>query len=96
MAIESSIERSVCKWAKDNGCLVIKQTSPNNRGVPDRLFLRDGKCLFIEFKRPGGKVSALQDKWIKELLAENIPAADRKSTRLNSSHVSESRMPSSA
>ena len=37
-------------------------------------------------------------KAIKKLKAEgvNVTATDRKSTRLNSSHMSESRMPSSA
>ena len=33
---------------------------------------------------------------IKPLIAEGMPETDRKSTRLNSSHVSEFRMPSSA
>ena len=34
--------------------------------------------------------------WVDGELVNNLDMADRKSTRLNSSHVSESRMPSSA
>ena len=33
---------------------------------------------------------------VRQMDAEKLKALDRKSTRLNSSHVSESRMPSSA
>ena len=36
------------------------------------------------------------DKLLRTVLDGGIPAADRKSTRLNSSHSGESRMPSSA
>ena len=40
--------------------------------------------------------AALLNKWSRTGLLEGIDNEDRKSTRLNSSHVSESRMPSSA
>ena len=38
----------------------------------------------------------LEDHEVVELFQDLIETKDRKSTRLNSSHVSESRMPSSA
>ena len=50
---ESYIEKRVCKYAKDKGWLVYKFQSPAQRGVPDRIFLKQGKILFIEFKAPG-------------------------------------------
>ena len=37
-----------------------------------------------------------ENREAKKAAAETLPGGDRKSTRLNSSHVSESRMPSSA
>ena len=40
--------------------------------------------------------STIDDSLIETKAAVNIAKADRKSTRLNSSHMSESRMPSSA
>ena len=57
---ESQIENKVCKFAKDNGFLVYKFVSPNNRGVPDRIFIFDKNIFFIEFKRSGNKLSKLQ------------------------------------
>ena len=46
--------------------------------------------LTVEFGVHEGVVRAVDD------VSFSIPPGDRKSTRLNSSHVSESRMPSSA
>jgi hypothetical protein len=61
---ESTIERAVCAYAKAWGCLVMKLAGPNQKGQPDRMFLRDGKVLFIEFKSPGKQPTALQLKWL--------------------------------
>jgi hypothetical protein len=41
--------------------LTFKFTSPNNKGVPDRLFIRDGQIFFIEFKAPGKMPTMLQN-----------------------------------
>ena len=58
---ESQIERAVCNHASSIGMLAYKFTSPGRRGVPDRLFITDnGRCFFIEFKTPTGKLSPLQ------------------------------------
>ena len=58
---ESQIERAVCNYASSVGMLAYKFTSPGRRGVPDRLFITDnGRCFFIEFKTPTGKLSPLQ------------------------------------
>lgn len=50
---ESAIEEKVCRWATRNGWLVRKFKS-SKRGVPDRVFIRNGIVVFIEFKRKGG------------------------------------------
>jgi len=58
---ESSIEQSVCRYAKQRGFLVYKFTSPAQRGVPDRLFVnKNGVTGFIEFKAPGNRPTELQ------------------------------------
>lgn len=57
---ESLIERKCCAWAKANGWLAFKFTSPNNRAVPDRLFIKDGRVVFVEFKAPGKQPTKLQ------------------------------------
>lgn len=64
---ERSIEAACCKYARDNGCIVLKLTPPP-RGVPDRVvLLPGGKEAFIEFKRPGGKLRPAQARFIAEL-----------------------------
>lgn len=60
--LESSIERDACDYAKKQGWMVFKFVSPGRRGVPDRLFIRDGRHLFIEFKRPDGEARQQQRK----------------------------------
>ena len=72
MPTESCIEQKVCQYAKSKGWLVYKFTSPNNRGVPDRLLLKDGKTVFIEFKAPGKKPSRLQDFVINQIRKQNF------------------------
>ena len=71
---ESTIERSVCKYAKSNGCIVMKLSGPNQKGQPDRMFLRNGKVLFIEFKAPGKLPTKLQEKWIADLRWQGFQA----------------------
>ena len=57
---ESKVERDVTAYAKRQGWLAIKIVSPNFAGLPDRLYIRDGEYVFVEFKRPGGKLRKLQ------------------------------------
>ena len=59
---ESEIEKKVSNYAKTQGWLSYKFVSPSNRGVPDRIYLKAGKCIFIEFKAPKKKPTKLQDK----------------------------------
>lgn len=71
---ESSIEKAVCEYAKDCGWLVYKFVSPNNRGVPDRMFIKDGRMFFIEFKATGkrSKVTQLQTFKMTELMVHEF------------------------
>lgn len=57
---ESKIESVVCKYASDHGWLVFKFSAPNHRGVPDRLMIKDGVTVYVEFKAPGKKPTGLQ------------------------------------
>jgi len=71
---ESAVESKVCKWARSRGIIVIKLAGPANRGQPDRMFLGDGKLVFIEFKAPGKKPTPLQFHWLKKLNAAGFAA----------------------
>ncbi|AAQ63368.2 endonuclease [Burkholderia phage BcepNazgul] len=48
---ETRIEDQTNDWAKANGWFVAKFVSPGQRGVPDRMYIRSGIVVFIEFKR---------------------------------------------
>lgn len=67
MLRESNIERFVCRVAKEAGWLTYKFVSPSNSGVPDRIFIKSGRVVFIEFKAPGKKPTKLQEKIISRI-----------------------------
>ena len=51
------------------GWLVYKFVSPNQRGVPDRMFIKAGQLFFVEFKAPGKKLRPLQQLRCDEIIA---------------------------
>jgi hypothetical protein len=78
MGPEAKIEHTVVKYAQSKGVLCYKFTSPAHRAVPDRMFVYKGKVMFIEFKKPGGKLTPLQARECR-LLAEQgmvVPMVD--------------------
>src|ERR1051326_97943 len=62
---------------------------------------QNAQCLIIQLNTPGGLLDSTQ-KIVQSFLGSSVPVVvyvaptDRKSTRLNSSHIPLSRMPSSA
>lgn len=69
---ESKIEYEVCKYAESKGFLVFKFSSPSQRGVPDRIFLKNRNTFFIEFKSPGKKPTKLQMFIFKKLKQQDF------------------------
>lgn len=67
MIRERDIEKKACDIAKKAGWLTYKFVSPSQRGVPDRIFIRQGVIVFVEFKAPGKKPTALQYQTITKL-----------------------------
>ena len=59
---EKQIEKKVCEYAESLGWLQYKFKSANHKGVPDRIFMRGGEVLFIEFKGTGKYPTKLQCK----------------------------------
>jgi hypothetical protein len=58
---ESEIENAFCKFAKSRGCSALKLIFLNKSGFPDRTVIcPNGRVLFIEFKKKGKKLSAIQ------------------------------------
>lgn len=70
--LEKEIEKKCKAIAKKAGWISYKFTSPQQRGVPDQLFIRAGVVIFVEFKREGEKPSKLQIKTINEMRAKGV------------------------
>lgn len=71
MGLESTIEDLCCDDAKAAGWMVKKISFPGSRGALDRMFIKNGRVVFIEFKRPGKlkNTSTGQNDTIKDLIA---------------------------
>lgn len=64
---EGQIESYLIKQAKKYGFLYYKFTAPGRNGVPDRILIGHGHTIFIELKRPGGKLRELQEEIINDM-----------------------------
>jgi hypothetical protein len=64
----SVIEKKATKWAEDQGWWSYKVASSNKNGIPDRVYLRDGKWVLVEFKGPVEVVSGPQERRIGEIV----------------------------
>lgn len=61
---ESAIEARCREIATEHGCYLLKWVSPGNAGIMDRILIAPrGVVIFMEFKKPGEKLEALQDTW---------------------------------
>jgi hypothetical protein len=67
--LEKDIERWCRDYARQQGALLLKFTSPGTAGVPDRVLITQGGTVFIEFKRPGGRVTPLQAAMMRKITA---------------------------
>lgn len=65
--LERDVERKIAQYAKEKGMLTYKFTSPACRGVCDRIFISEGRVLFMEIKTLTGKLSELQRRHQKVL-----------------------------
>jgi len=72
---ESAVEKAICDFARKNGITPLKLAGPGDKGKADRLFMRNGKAVFMEIKRPGGKPTELQLRFLRERLADGFQAA---------------------
>ena len=62
--IESSIEEYACGVAEKDGWIVRKLRWIGRRNGMDRFFLKEGRVVLVEFKRPGDKPRPGQQKEI--------------------------------
>lgn len=66
--LEKDIERRLGERLRGLGCIYYKFTSPQQRGVPDRIVIcPDGTLVFCELKKPGGRMAVLQSVQLARL-----------------------------
>jgi hypothetical protein len=66
--LERHLEQYFATRCKKLNLLTLKLNVRYSRGWPDRIVaLPNGKTLWVELKRPGGKTTPLQDRLHKEL-----------------------------
>ncbi len=64
---EQQIQSKRIKQLEADGYYVLKLVKTNKNGIPDLLALKESEVLFIEVKRPEGRLSKLQEYRLKEL-----------------------------
>lgn len=69
-AIKAAGKRQLEAW----GWMVINLIQTNQNGITDTLNLRNGRAVFIEWKRPGQNPRQLQDYRIKKLQEQGFEA----------------------
>ena len=66
--LEKHVEARLVQRVKAAGGVSWKFVSINNRGVSDRIVLIDGRTIYTELKRDGGKMSPLQKVFMQKVL----------------------------
>ena len=72
---EKSIQKAVVDYARKKGAIAIKLSTAGMMGTagwPDYLYLYEGKLVFHEYKRPGGKLTLLQAMRIHDLIEQRF------------------------
>lgn len=70
--LEQQVQKKIIIQLEREGYFVLKIIKANKNGYPDLIAIKDGQTMFIEVKKPDGKLSELQKVRIKELREKNI------------------------
>jgi len=61
---EHEHEAEFAKWLKKHGHDSERLLLPNVRGFPDRtVWLANGQTIYVEMKKPGGRLTIHQKRW---------------------------------
>lgn len=62
MALEANIELTICDEAEAQGWFQRKVSWIGRKSAPDRVFIKNGRTVWIEFKRPGKRPTVPQSR----------------------------------
>lgn len=65
--LESGIESGIRDYALVRGWMALKFVSPGQTGVPDRLFIRRGRHVFMEVKKLDERPTEKQEAKHREM-----------------------------
>ena len=71
--LERVLERRAVNIASAKGWSQVKIMRASRNGWPDRIYHKNGRTVYIEWKQPDGKLSEDQKRIIQELRAQLIP-----------------------
>jgi Holliday junction resolvase len=72
MELESKLQKKIINQLTKEGWLCIKLIKTTVNGIPDLICHRQGETVYIEVKRPTGKLSELQKIRINQLREQGI------------------------
>jgi Holliday junction resolvase len=72
MELESKLQKKIINQLTKEGWLCIKLIKTTVNGIPDLICHRQGETMYIEVKRPTGKLSELQKIRINQLREQGI------------------------
>lgn len=72
MLTEQKIQTSIIKYLESKHWIVFKLMSVSKAGVPDLICHQSGFTFYIEVKKPGGRLSKIQQYRISKLKEQNI------------------------
>lgn len=70
--LEADIERDCGKRQKARGWWHRKYKTQGHRSAPDRQFVRHGREVYVEFKRPGKHLTEKQEEYHREMKAAGM------------------------
>jgi Holliday junction resolvase len=72
MELESKLQKKIINQLTKEGWYIIKLIKTTVNGIPDLICHRQGETMYIEVKRPTGKLSELQKIRINQLREQGI------------------------
>lgn len=72
---ETALKQAAVQWLQLHGWLTypLVQGMGAVRGLPDRIAIKDGVTVYLEFKSPCGRLSAAQEQRRAEIEAAGAP-----------------------